>query len=247
MGSEPNRCDSLTLSCLFFSIYLSLCCVCVCVCVCVCAGQVMTAGIAEILNGYSLKAVLRRVPGEKHTRAAEDTHDDSYLGNMHLQNKHTHTKPHAETTVLIQIMIRNDIAGVSYSLPRVNCLHVQPISLSLGYSVAVGEFTGDSEQGEKSPQFITTKPHVVPEESLATGTGERSRTALSPAGCQEGALWRGVCGVRDKEWTAVWQCLGQNSRRSNENCLCMSGSRPRGDRTSGTTDKGISSLFILTD
>ncbi|XP_068614310.1 integrin alpha-8 [Brachionichthys hirsutus] len=57
-------------------------------------GQVMTAGIAEILNGYSLKAVLRKVPGEKHTRAAEDTHDDSYLG----------------------------------------------------YSVAVGEFTGDSEQ-----------------------------------------------------------------------------------------------------
>ncbi|XP_027142064.1 integrin alpha-8 [Larimichthys crocea] len=57
-------------------------------------GQVMTAGIAEILNGYSLKAVLRRVPGEKHTRAAEETHDDSYLG----------------------------------------------------YSVAVGEFTGDSEQ-----------------------------------------------------------------------------------------------------
>ncbi|XP_035483725.2 integrin alpha-8 [Scophthalmus maximus] len=57
-------------------------------------GQVMTAGIAEILNGYSLKAILRKVPGEKHTRAAEDTHDDSYLG----------------------------------------------------YSVAVGEFTGDSEQ-----------------------------------------------------------------------------------------------------
>ncbi|XP_033497444.1 integrin alpha-8 [Epinephelus lanceolatus] len=57
-------------------------------------GQVMTAGIAEILNGYSLKAVLRQVPGEKHTRAAEDSHDDSYLG----------------------------------------------------YSVAVGEFTGDSEQ-----------------------------------------------------------------------------------------------------
>ncbi|XP_061631807.1 integrin alpha-8 isoform X2 [Phyllopteryx taeniolatus] len=57
-------------------------------------GQVMTAGVAEILNGYSLKAVLRRVPGEKHTAAAEDTHDDSYLG----------------------------------------------------YSVAVGEFTGDSEQ-----------------------------------------------------------------------------------------------------
>lgn len=61
-------------------------------CVCVCAGQVMTAGIAEILNGYSLKAVLRQVPGEKHTRAAEDTHDDSYLGTLHLQNPQAHTQ-----------------------------------------------------------------------------------------------------------------------------------------------------------
>ncbi|XP_054637113.1 integrin alpha-8 [Dunckerocampus dactyliophorus] len=57
-------------------------------------GQVMTAGVAEILNGYSSKALLRRVSGEKHTTASEDKHDDSYLG----------------------------------------------------YSVAVGEFTGDSEQ-----------------------------------------------------------------------------------------------------
>lgn len=55
------------------------------------AGQVMTAGVAEILNGYSLKAVLRQVPGEKHTRAAEDTHDDSYLGESRVQTKHTHT------------------------------------------------------------------------------------------------------------------------------------------------------------
>lgn len=59
-----------------------------------CAGQVMTAGIAEILNGYSLKAVLRQVPGEKHTRAAEDTHDDSYLGKSRVQIKHTHTCTH---------------------------------------------------------------------------------------------------------------------------------------------------------
>ena len=54
----------------------------------------MTAGIAEILNGYSLKAVLRRVPGEKHTIAAADTHDDSYLGNTH---SHTHTHIHTLT------------------------------------------------------------------------------------------------------------------------------------------------------
>ncbi|XP_062395048.1 integrin alpha-8 [Sardina pilchardus] len=57
-------------------------------------GQVITVGVAEILNGYSLKAILRKVQGEKQTGAAADTYDDSYLG----------------------------------------------------YSVAVGEFTGDSEQ-----------------------------------------------------------------------------------------------------
>ncbi|KAG5270913.1 hypothetical protein AALO_G00173700 [Alosa alosa] len=57
-------------------------------------GQVITVGVAEILNGYSLKAILRKVEGEKQTGAAADTYDDSYLG----------------------------------------------------YSVAVGEFTGDSEQ-----------------------------------------------------------------------------------------------------
>ncbi|XP_052475300.1 integrin alpha-8 [Carassius gibelio] len=57
-------------------------------------GQVITAGVAEILNGYSLKTILRKVQGEKQTVAASDTYDDSYLG----------------------------------------------------YSVAVGEFTGDLEQ-----------------------------------------------------------------------------------------------------
>lgn len=64
----------------------------------------MTAGVAEILNGYSLKAVLRRVPGEKHTHAAADTHDDSYLGNTHTHthsfiytHKHAHTHTHTLT------------------------------------------------------------------------------------------------------------------------------------------------------
>ncbi|KAI1885477.1 hypothetical protein AGOR_G00204100 [Albula goreensis] len=57
-------------------------------------GQVITAGVAEIINGYSLKAILRKVTGEKQTGAAPDSYDDSYLG----------------------------------------------------YSVAVGEFTGDSQQ-----------------------------------------------------------------------------------------------------
>lgn len=49
-------------------------------CVFVCLGQVITAGVAEILNGYSLKNILRKVQGEKQTVAASDTYDDSYLG-----------------------------------------------------------------------------------------------------------------------------------------------------------------------
>lgn len=57
-------------------------------------GQVITVGVAEILNGYSLKKILRDVQGEKQTSAVSDAYDDSYLG----------------------------------------------------YSVTVGEFTGDSEQ-----------------------------------------------------------------------------------------------------
>lgn len=101
----------------------------------------MTAGIAEILNGYSLKAVLRRVPGEKHTRAAEDTHDDSYLGNMHLQNKNNRTLHYIRHMQLTHSVVY-----------RVNFTHMSSCAtnFSLGYSVAVGEFTGDSEQGEKA-------------------------------------------------------------------------------------------------
>uniref|UniRef100_A0A9J7ZSH4 Integrin subunit alpha 8 n=1 Tax=Cyprinus carpio carpio TaxID=630221 RepID=A0A9J7ZSH4_CYPCA len=44
------------------------------------ACQVITAGVAEILNGYSLKTILRKVQGEKQTVAASDAYDDSYLG-----------------------------------------------------------------------------------------------------------------------------------------------------------------------
>lgn len=40
----------------------------------------ITAGVAEILNGYSLKTILRKVQGEKQTVAASDAYDDSYLG-----------------------------------------------------------------------------------------------------------------------------------------------------------------------
>ncbi|XP_078519732.1 integrin alpha-8 [Lissotriton helveticus] len=43
-------------------------------------GQVITAGIAEIISGYSFKNILSDVRGEKQTRAAADNYDDNYLG-----------------------------------------------------------------------------------------------------------------------------------------------------------------------
>uniref|UniRef100_A0A3B4XZ78 Integrin subunit alpha 8 n=1 Tax=Seriola lalandi dorsalis TaxID=1841481 RepID=A0A3B4XZ78_SERLL len=87
-------------------------------------GQVVTAGIAEILNGYSLKAILRKVPGEKQTRAAEDTHDDSYLGNIH-----SHT---------LFLCFPELIAGV----PR-GAQNFGYMASYYGYSVAVNDLNGD--------------------------------------------------------------------------------------------------------
>ncbi|XP_018421764.1 PREDICTED: integrin alpha-8 [Nanorana parkeri] len=57
-------------------------------------GQVFSVSIAEIIKGYSFRAILREVAGERRTKVADSNYDDSYLG----------------------------------------------------YSVAVGEFTDDSEQ-----------------------------------------------------------------------------------------------------
>uniref|UniRef100_A0A8C1XY89 Integrin, alpha 8 n=1 Tax=Cyprinus carpio TaxID=7962 RepID=A0A8C1XY89_CYPCA len=50
-----------------------------------CLRQVITAGVAEILNGYSLKTILRKVQGEKQTVAASDAYDDSYLGKRRVK------------------------------------------------------------------------------------------------------------------------------------------------------------------
>lgn len=68
--------------------------------------------------------------------------------------------------------------------------------LSLGYSVAVGEFTGDSEQGEKSPQFITTKPRSLPTPANTVAVTHRSRQLDARREHCEGVFG-------DKEWTAV--------------------------------------------
>ncbi|XP_069815574.1 integrin alpha-8 [Dendropsophus ebraccatus] len=74
-------------------------------------GQVFSANIAEIVQGYSFRSIIRNLTGEKKTRVGDSAYDDSYRG----------------------------------------------------YSVAVGEFTGDSQQelvagiprGEQNFGYVT--------------------------------------------------------------------------------------------
>uniref|UniRef100_A0AAQ5XLX0 Integrin alpha-2 domain-containing protein n=1 Tax=Amphiprion ocellaris TaxID=80972 RepID=A0AAQ5XLX0_AMPOC len=163
-------------------------------------GQVMTAGIAEILNGYSLKAVLRQVPGEKHTRAAEDTHDDSYLGNMHFQ---TLTQRNEEL-----------IAGVprgaqNFGYFWLKCItfllcFVSQMASYFGYSVAVTDLNGDGtddvlvgaplfmeREMESKPRevgrvylYLQLAPLTFSEPVALTGTYTFGRfgTAIAPVG-----------------------------------------------------------------
>uniref|UniRef100_A0A8C4SYB3 Integrin subunit alpha 8 n=1 Tax=Erpetoichthys calabaricus TaxID=27687 RepID=A0A8C4SYB3_ERPCA len=50
-------------------------------------GQIITTGVAEILNGYSVRELIRKVKGEKQSGAAPDSYDDSYLGKLVTPNQ----------------------------------------------------------------------------------------------------------------------------------------------------------------
>uniref|UniRef100_A0A672JBP7 Integrin, alpha 8 n=1 Tax=Salarias fasciatus TaxID=181472 RepID=A0A672JBP7_SALFA len=99
---------------------------------CYCLGQVMTAGIAEILNGYSLKAVLRQVTGEKHTGAAAHSHDDSYLGYSVAAGEFTGDSE------------QELIAGVPRGAQNFGYVSlISQMASYFGYSVAVTDLNGD--------------------------------------------------------------------------------------------------------
>uniref|UniRef100_A0A8C2PQN7 Integrin, alpha 8 n=1 Tax=Cyprinus carpio TaxID=7962 RepID=A0A8C2PQN7_CYPCA len=92
-------------------------------------GQVITAGVAEILNGYSLKTILRKVQGEKQTVAASDAYDDSYLGKRRVSE---------------DICLSN----VSYFSPssHISIYHMTfffKMASYFGYTVAVTDLNGD--------------------------------------------------------------------------------------------------------
>uniref|UniRef100_A0A9J7Z925 Integrin subunit alpha 8 n=1 Tax=Cyprinus carpio carpio TaxID=630221 RepID=A0A9J7Z925_CYPCA len=92
-------------------------------------GQVITAGVAEILNGYSLKTILRKVQGEKQTVAASDAYDDSYLGKR-------------------RVCVFAFESNVSYFSPssHISIYHMTfffKMASYFGYTVAVTDLNGD--------------------------------------------------------------------------------------------------------
>lgn len=50
--------------------------------ICLNAGQVITASIADIIDNYSFKDILRKLAREKQTQVASTSNDDSYLGEI---------------------------------------------------------------------------------------------------------------------------------------------------------------------
>lgn len=50
--------------------------------ICLNAGQVITASIADIIENYSFKDILRKLAREKQTQVAPTSNDDSYLGEI---------------------------------------------------------------------------------------------------------------------------------------------------------------------
>lgn len=92
---------------------------------------------------------------------------------------------------------------------------MMPANVSLGYSVAVGEFTGDSEQGEE-------EPIIMADYVLLTHCTSRNDAAVHVlmlrrlTGVKVFAVWR--VQLSDGVWSEL--------RRGNESCLCVSGSRP---------------------
>ncbi|RVE62629.1 hypothetical protein OJAV_G00158900 [Oryzias javanicus] len=108
-------------------------------------GQVMTAGIAEIINGYSLKAVLRQVPGEKQTTASDDANDDSYLGYSVAAGEFTGD---SEQELIAGVPRGAQNFGYVAVINSTNLTYIQnftgeQMASYFGYSVAVTDLNGD--------------------------------------------------------------------------------------------------------
>ena len=126
----------------------------------------------------------------------------------------THTHTHMNSCIL---KLDKETWHNTELIPPVSC-HVQLVSLSLGYSVAVGEFTGDSEQGEKannSLQLTTCSTRGIPRQRQAATLQRRLKPSMLVVSASHSWILGEHCGpcdgLSDRERTAGGQCLGLNS------------------------------------
>lgn len=93
-------------------------------------GQVISAAKEEIIKAYYPGYFMQSVGGQIQTKQVESKHDDSYQGKRSFYDSGCF----------------NDDCTLTHNLP---CqLRLISVLLSAGYSVAVGEFSGDQVEGK---------------------------------------------------------------------------------------------------
>lgn len=81
---------------------------------CLNAGQVITASIADIIENYSFKDILRKLAREKQTQVAPTSNDDSYLGEITQETFVSSKDKHIKYVGIVYSSVTWYYFGISY-------------------------------------------------------------------------------------------------------------------------------------